>query len=189
MKIIHILLGLVLVVLIVAGSLLVIRAALVPDAWAQVTARAGASRYIAMQAAAVALIVLGLYLLTGIPRRTHAQFISFENEGGAVSISVKAIRDFLIRVGSEFAAILGMDPVIRAPSGAIELDLDVKVKAGTQIPELCKLLQDRVRESMRDSLGLPEVRRIRINVREIVAVTQEKKHEEAASEWEGTERP
>lgn len=188
MKIIHVLLGLVLLALLVAGGVLVIRYALTPDAWADITAQAGAWRYYAMQGAAGVLIVLALYLVTGLPRRTHAQFISFENEGGAVSISVKAIRDFLIRVGSEFAAILGMDPVIRAPSGAIELDLDVKVKAGTQIPELCKLLQDRVRESMRDSLGLPEVRRIRINVREIVAVTQEKKHEESA-EWEGSERP
>ncbi|MFH0953691.1 MAG: alkaline shock response membrane anchor protein AmaP [Verrucomicrobiota bacterium] len=188
MKVVHFLLGLVLLVLVAGLAVFVIHAGLSPDLWSQSMAKLASSRFLAMEAAGVFLIVLALYLLTGIPRRVQAHFISFEGEGGSVSISVKAIRDFLIRVGSEFAAILNIEPVIRAPGGTIEVDLDVKVKAGTQIPELCKLLQERVRESVRDSLGLPEVKRIRINVREIVATPQEKKHEEA-TEWEGSVRP
>ncbi len=40
--------------------------------------------------------------------------------------------------------------------------------AGTKIPELSQILQQRVRESVRESLGLEEIRNITIKVQEIV---------------------
>ena len=139
------------------------------------------------------LLLIALYILTGIRRRKSEQSITFETEGGSVSISMKAIRDFLARVGDEFAAVLSLDPAIRVVSGSVEVDLNLRVKAGTQIPELCKMLQDRIRESIKDNLGLTDVRAVRINVREIVAPPPEKKQEKKPDEtvggWEGSMRP
>ena len=103
------------------------------------------------------------------------------------------IADFLGRVGDEFAAILSLEPIIRAAGGSVEVDLNLRVKAGTQIPELSRMLQDRIRETIKDNLGLTEVRAIRISVREIVTSAPAKKPEKKADEtvggWEGSMRP
>ncbi len=189
MKFLHYLFGFVLFVLLIALAGGVIYAALVPAVWQFVVSRVEASRLYAVAGAAAILVIVLLYLATGCRRKRPEQFISFENEGGAVSISIKAIRDFLSRLADEFAAVISLDPIIRAPSGTIEVELDVTVKSGTQIPELCRLLQDRVKESIRDNLGLPEVKSVKISVREIVAQQAGHKASDTAADWENPVRP
>jgi hypothetical protein len=188
MRFLHGLIGFVLFVLLAVGAVLVVNAALFPDPWSQAVDALRDARLLALVGGIVFLLLTVLYALTGLRRRAPEQFISFENEGGAVSISIKAVRDFLARLAEEFAAVISLDPIIRAPGGTIEVELNVRVRSGTQIPELCRLLQDRVRESIKDSLGLSEVRGVKINVREIVAAAPAKKHDEAV-EWEGAARP
>ncbi len=188
MKFIHGLMGFVLFVLLAALAVFVGNAALSVDTWNPAVDRLRESRFWAMDGAVVFLLLTVIYVLTGLRRREREQFISFDNEGGAVSISIQAVRDFLARLADEFAAVVSLDPVIRSAAGAIEIELNVRVRAGTQIPELCRLLQDRVRESVKDNLGLSEIRGVKISVREIVAAPPAKKHEDAV-EWEGAVRP
>ncbi len=115
------------------------------------------------------LLILVLFSVTASRPRKGVEYISYSGEGGAVSLSVKAVKDFIQKIGEEFAAILALYPslTVRA-GGGIEIDLDIRVQAGTHIPELCRLLQDRVRESVRDSLGLADIKSVKVNVREIV---------------------
>jgi hypothetical protein len=188
MRFLHGLIGFVLFVLLAATALWVGNAAFSAGAWEQAIEQLRPARFWALDGAVVFLILIGLYLLTGRRRRQREQFISFDNEGGAVSISIQAVRDFLARLADEFAAVVSLDPVIRSTNGAIEIELNVRVRAGTQIPELCRLLQDRVRESVKENLGLSEIRGVKISVREIVASPPAKKHEDAV-EWEGAARP
>ena len=193
MKFLRFIVGFVLFVVLVAGAVYLVNAALTRESWEQAIGVIRASRLRALECAFVVLLLIVLYILTGIRRCKGEQFITFETEGGSVSISMKAIRDFLARVGDEFAAVVSLDPAIRATSGSVEVDLNLRVKAGTQIPELCKMLQERIRESIKDNLGLTDVRAIRISVREIVASPPEKKQEKKADEtvggWEGSMRP
>jgi len=113
------------------------------------------------------LLVL-LFLATFGPARSRECYISFDSENGSVSISVNAVRDFVRKLSDEFAAIVSLDPKIRPGRDMISLDLDVKVQAGTRIPELSQVLQARVRDSIRDGLGIAEVNEIKVRVREIV---------------------
>ena len=46
------------------------------------------------------------------------------------------------------------------------------VKTGTQIPEMTCLLQDRVREAVKEHVGLFDVKKVRVNIDEIVASSQ-----------------
>jgi len=115
------------------------------------------------------ILIFVLYLASfGAPRRSKLRTISFDSEDGAVSISVNAVCDFIRKLGDEFGAVISMDPKVRSEKDLIRIDLDVRVQTGSRIPELSHLLQTRVRESIRDGLGIVEVREIKVHVREIV---------------------
>lgn len=189
MKVLHVLFGLAILVLVITGTAFLVKAALSEPFWEQALDQISASRFLAIHVAAGSLLVVLLYVLTGIPRAVKEQFISFENEGGMVCISMKAVRDFLIRLGDEFAAVLHLEPLLDGSSGKIDVVLNLRVRSGTQIPEVCRMLQDRVRESLRDNLGLADVGGVRVNVKEIVSAPVEKgARTEAAGEWEGSMR-
>jgi uncharacterized alkaline shock family protein YloU len=61
-----------------------------------------------------------------------------------------------------------LEPDLKPVNGGVDVQLDVKVKAGAQIPELCRMLQDRTRECIKQNVGLSEVREVRVRVQEIV---------------------
>jgi len=189
-KFLHVLIGLVLFFLLIAGAAFIFNSAMSPELWHR-SIRLVHSYHVYAQGGALAFILLCfLFMITGVPVRKRDEFIAFDNESGSVRVSIKAVRDFVARIADEFAAIVSMEPTIRAAGGQLDVELDVKVKSGTQIPELCKLVQNRVKESIKDNLGLTEIKSVRINVRQIVAQPVDKKVEKPAAqtEWEGTMR-
>lgn len=117
---------------------------------------------------ALVLLVI-LYWLTTVSSGAKEQFLSFATEGGTVNIRIKAVNEFLRRLADEFADILDLRADIAAArDGRIEVQLDIDVKSGTKIQQLSQVLQQRVRESMREGLGIAEVTAIKVNVNEII---------------------
>ena len=116
-----------------------------------------------------AILILSVFLrwIGGFGKK-EGNFIDFQSEDGSVGISTKAICDFIERIGKEFAAIKSIDSKLIKTKGGIDVALGVKVVSGNKIPELSQVLQQRVRESVRESLGLEEIRNITIKVQEIV---------------------
>ncbi len=108
-----------------------------------------------------------LYLVTFGPRRPQVRYISFDSGNGSVSISVNAVRDYIRKLSGEFGAVVSIDPKIRAEKDSISIDLNVNLVAVARIPELSQALQSRVRESLRDGLGIDEVNEVRVRVQEI----------------------
>ena len=51
---------------------------------------------------------------------------------------------------------------------SLTADAEYKKLSGNKIPELSHVLQQRVRDSVRESLGLDEIRNITIKVQEII---------------------
>lgn len=124
------------------------------------------------------MVVIALvYLLTTAPKKPKLKFVTFECDEGAVAISVSAVRDFIRKIGEEFSAIHSLDPKIRAEKDRINLDLDVKIVAGARVPELSQMLQSRVREGIRDGLGIAEIHSIKVRVQEIVGGPPARRHE------------
>ena len=109
-----------------------------------------------------------LRVATIAPRRKKTRSISFDTEGGSVSISVTAVCDFIKKLGDEFEAIKSIDPKVRSEKDMVSFDLNLKVRAGARIPELSTRLQSRVREGIREGLGIVDVREIKVNIAEIV---------------------
>lgn len=116
-----------------------------------------------------AVLILSVVLRwVGGFRKQKDAFINFHSDDGSVGISTKAICDFIERIGKEFSAIKSIDSRLIKAKSAVDIVLSVKVMSGNKIPELSHVLQQRVRESVRESLGLEEIRNITIKVQEIV---------------------
>jgi len=116
-----------------------------------------------------AILVLSVVLrwVGGIGKK-QAAFIDFQADDGSVGISTKAIQDFIERVGKEFAAVKSIQSALIQKKGALDIAIKIKVRSGNKIPELSQMLQQRIRESVRESLGLEEIGNITIKVQEIV---------------------
>lgn len=110
------------------------------------------------------------------------KFIDFESDDGSVGISTKAIKDFIERVGKEFAAVKSIDSQLIHNKGGVDIAISVKVVSGNKIPELTQVLQQRVRESVRESLGIEGIGNITVKVAEIVGEPTKHVEEKPAAE-------
>ena len=110
-----------------------------------------------------------VFALSGLSRRRPGHFLSYERNGGAVSISTDAIGEYVGKLATEFPSVIRMRPRVVPGRKSIDVIVDTKVKAGPQIHEVCELLQQRVRETLTEGLGISELGRIEISVSEIVS--------------------
>ncbi len=126
------------------------------------------NRWMGVGMGALMVLVSLLHLITFSPRRKKMRSISFDSDGGAISISVSAVCDFIKKLGDEFESVKSIDPKLHSEKDMVSIDLNLKVRTGTRIPELSTQLQNRVRESVRDGLGIVDIREIKVNISEIV---------------------
>lgn len=154
------------VLLLAMGAALVYGGAFEPEIGAKI-AEALKTPLVAAGVGLVMVLSVILRWVGGL-RKEKSTFIDFHSEDGSVGISTKAICDFIERVGKEFSGIKSIDSKLVTAKGAVDIVLGVKVASGNKIPELSHVLQQRVRESVRESLGLEEIRNITIKVQEIV---------------------
>lgn len=169
-RVVHVLIGLVLLAILIGQGIVLIQMAYNEACWIQCIDTIRQERGWGMLAGIVLLALVLLYLITAIRKRkpSEDQYLAFSNNGATVSILLRAVNEFIGKIGNEFAAIVSMKPAVRPRARSIDIDLDLRVKAGTQIPELCQLLEERVRESVKQNLGLSDIKRIRVHVRDIV---------------------
>ena len=60
-----------------------------------------------------------------------------------------------------------MIPEVIPRGNQVDISIVLKVKAGPQIHEICEVMQRRVRETMVNGLGISDVRRVIVNVKDI----------------------
>jgi uncharacterized alkaline shock family protein YloU len=109
-----------------------------------------------------------LYLLSGLTARQRAHYLSYESQQGNISISLKALQDFLGHIKSEFPAIISMNPRVTAKDESLDVLLEVRIKAGAPIPEISRLLQERARLLIQERVGISDIRDVEVRVEEIV---------------------
>jgi uncharacterized alkaline shock family protein YloU len=72
-----------------------------------------------------------------------------------------------MRLAAEFPSVTRMRPRVIPRRKTVDVAVDVRVKAGPEIHEVCQILQQRIRETMTTGLGITEVGRIEVSVGEI----------------------
>ncbi|TFH13152.1 MAG: alkaline shock response membrane anchor protein AmaP [Lentisphaerales bacterium] len=160
---------LVVLFLLAAGGAVMYFAMRSADTWSRFSTAVAVDRFrIAFIALATCCLGL-LLLLTGLPRRQKDRFLSFPGESGTVSVSLRGVAAFVSKIGDEFESVLGLQAKIIPDKNSIDVVLNARIKEGVQIHEICQALQQRVRESLKDSLGVTEVGEVMVTVREIVS--------------------
>lgn len=170
MKTIHIITGLLLFLVIFGFSLFLISIALQGDPlWSHYLELVRSRKLEAVFIGMGLLFTLVIYGLSAFKPAEKIQYLAYDIEGGgSVSISLLAVQDFVAKLADEFAAVVSLNPALKAVNGGLDVQLDVKVKAGSQIPELCRMLQDRTRECIKEKVGISDIREVRVRVQEIV---------------------
>jgi uncharacterized alkaline shock family protein YloU len=169
MRILHRLVRVLVLALLLALGLWMLVAAWSQRLWGDVLAAMQASRA-EVAFAGIAVVCLGLlFCLTGLRRKRREKFLSFTNDGGAVSVSTQAMADFVAKLAAEFPSIVRMRPRILPRKGQIDIIVELRVRAGPQIHEVCEMLQQRIRESVTTGLGISQVRNVEVSVREIIS--------------------
>lgn len=124
-------------------------------------------------AALGAVLILAVVLRwIGGCRKSKETFIDFQSDDGSVGISTKAIQDFIERVGKEFAAIKSIESQLVKGKDGLDISVGVRLLSGNKIPELSQVLQQRIRESVRESLGLEEIGKITVQIKEIIGAPE-----------------
>jgi len=113
------------------------------------------------------VIGLFLYMLTGLPSDPRGRYLTYETANGNISVSIKALQEFIAHIKGDFASVLHLNPKVSTHDENLSVVLEVKVRAGTHIPEVGRLLQDRTRKLIQEKIGISEVRDIEVKIVEI----------------------
>jgi hypothetical protein len=130
------------------------------------------NKRVTLACAGAAMFFLAILMpLTSGGRKKQLQqkerILSFSNDEGTISISTVAISDYLSKLGTEFPSIIKMQPIVVPRHKAVDIIVVLRVKAGPQIHEIYEVLQRRVRETMVNGLGISDVRKVEVSVKEI----------------------
>jgi uncharacterized protein YybS (DUF2232 family) len=167
MKKVNRILQLLVCAVLIASGLALVVLVLKPSDWQILCALLLQSR-VGMLVAGAVLVLMGVLLIvTEAPRRRRDRFLSFRNEGGAVNISTEAIAEYIAKLAPAFPSIVSLVPVVEPLRRKMDIVIDVRIKAGPQLHEICEVLQKRVRESMEGGLGIHDLRHVVVRVKEI----------------------
>jgi uncharacterized alkaline shock family protein YloU len=169
MKVLRRVVRLLVLIGLLSAGLALMAVAISPKLWADVQALGNTAREVWASIGGGLLVMGVIFALSEYRTRKRERFLSFDNDGGTVSISTEAMADYINKLITEFPSVVRMKPNVRPTRGGVDLLIDVRVKAGSQVHEVCELLQQRVRERVVEGLGISEVRRVEVNVREIVS--------------------
>ena len=186
MKPLHRVIGIVLFILMSVAAAFFVYAALSSNLWNDTFHALGENRNGALAAGLLVFLLVLLYSYTGTHRAEYERYISFEGEGGSVRISRHAVRDFLVGLAAEFSTIEKLDPEFTMRRENMDVELNVTVRPGCHIPELSRMLQERVRTTLRVSLGITQVGKVDVLVQEIAGVgAQGPRRDEPEAEFSG----
>jgi len=169
MKVIHRIAGFIVIIVVAAAGLLLLASARSGARWSDLSSVIVGNRPLAAGVGAALLCLVLIYVLSAIPRRKQQQYLSFDGDGGTVSISTAAIAEYVARVAGEFPTIVKMRPEVIPARNTIDIHAYIQIKDGPEIHEVCELLQKRIREVLAGNLGISDVRRVEISVKEIIA--------------------
>lgn len=168
MKVLHFILGLVFYSLVAGFGLLLLFASRHMDAARQVASFWVEAPGLVWLLSGMALLALMFaFLLSGLRWGQKKQLIMFENADGRIGVGTDAVKVYLDGLKDEFAAIQSLQSHVAVVRGALAVSLKLSVRAGTQIPELCRLLQLRVKEVIAEHLGACDLMGIGVEVTEI----------------------
>lgn len=130
----------------------------------------------------------GIFMILGVvaPFRVSknlksARAITFQNPDGEVTVSISAIEDYIHKVAKNIPDITNIRPRVSYGRRGINIVSDVGITAGSNIPEVIKIIQMEVKKKVQTMLGVEETINITVHVSKITGsmpVTEAEPYEE-----------
>ena len=141
---------------------------------------------------AIGIVILGvMYIVNWFEYINKTRNVSFDNPGGKVKISLKAIEDSITAlISREVEGIKSLRVKNYVSPKGLETRIYLKLISGLNIPETCSTIQEITKNYLQDAVGVERVSNIEINVTNISGgeflseTTPEKVEEEEEEEHE-----
>ncbi len=117
------------------------------------------------------LFVLSIYLpivTWGKEKRGGAATIPLRNPLGEIEISQRAICEFIQRVGKEVQGVEDIKANIKSTEEGVDVFLALSAQAQGEIPRLIDELQTVVKNYLNNTVGIENVREIKVKVAKII---------------------
>ncbi len=122
----------------------------------------------AMMGSVLMILMSVLFLQTALITRRSKDYLSIRNESGGINISTDAICAFIEKTAAGMPAVVKMKAKVLPASGGMNVMLELKMKAIPQMQDVCDTLQKTIKENLATGLGIRQVGRIEVIVRDIV---------------------
>lgn len=120
--------------------------------------------------AGLLLIIIGLLLMAlRIRANTGGRSISFDNPEGEVTISIKAVEDFVRKIGNDYSQVLDIIPTVLPARDGVKIVARTTLMAGINVPRLAETIQREIKTRMQNVLGIENVTGVEVNVSKLVA--------------------
>jgi len=140
---------------------------------------------------AIAIVILGvIYIVNWFEYMNKTRNVSFDNPGGKVKISLKAIEDSITAlISREIEGIKSLRVKNYVSPKGLETKIYLKLISGLNIPETCSTIQEITKNYLQDAVGVERVSNIEVNVTnisagEFLSETSSEKEEEEEKEYE-----
>lgn len=149
-------------------SILLLIITLSPSRWADVCANLN-SYWLELMLGSIAMAFVSvLFFQTSLITRRSKDYFSVSNEGGSTNISTDAICAYIEKVSAGMPAVVRMKARVVPASGGMNIMIDLKMKAIPQMQDMCDTLQKTIRDNLATGLGIRQVGKIEVIVKDIV---------------------
>ena len=114
------------------------------------------------------LFGLSLYLPSLTRTKVERAVIPLKNPLGAVEISQKAISEFIQRIGKEVEGVEDIKAAIKSSDEGVDVYLTLSAQAQGEVPRLIDELQTVVKTYLNKTVGIENVREIKVRVVKLI---------------------
>lgn len=116
------------------------------------------------------LLIIGIiWIVNWFDYIYRTKSISFDNPGGKVKVSLKAIEDYITSmILSQIDGIKGIKVKVNVTSKGLETKISLKLTSGLNIPEVCGNIQELTKNYLQDAVGIERISSIEVYVLNIL---------------------
>ena len=109
-------------------------------------------------------VLLLLFIVWLRARHQPSTFVAFDNPDGQVKVSRSAINELAQGAADAISEVAKCVTRIQTRGGRLNVELRIKMIAGSNLSEVSMNLQNRVKSSLRDSLGIEKLGSIEVRL-------------------------
>lgn len=123
----------------------------------------------------VGLVLLGVnvfFLTSGIKNSRSSKYLCTENDSGVVRISSNAIENIAHSLSKRFQGVKDAKARVYFKKDKVHIVVKLSVMPDVHVPNLCKSIQDRIKDSVEVSMDLI-VQKVSVSVDSVYTATQD----------------